>query len=190
VRRALAEDFGWGDVTTEALVDREKKARGVIVAKSDCVLAGIDIAAEAFRPARSGGANHDSFRRRTPVRAGTRGGRVHRPRVSAADRGTDGTQFPAAALRDRDIDRQFVDLADGRIIVLDTRKTTPMFRALEKYAVRAGGGVNHRSGLDDGILIKTTTFVCGRRGAGRQGDAEGEPRDADRGGGGEPGAGG
>jgi nicotinate-nucleotide pyrophosphorylase (carboxylating) len=50
--------------------------------------------------------------------------------------------------------RQFVDAADGRITILDTRKTTPMLRALEKYAVRVGGGVNHRSGLDEGILIK------------------------------------
>ena len=50
--------------------------------------------------------------------------------------------------------KQFVDAAAGRITVLDTRKTTPLLRALEKYAVRAGGGVNHRSGLDDGILIK------------------------------------
>jgi nicotinate-nucleotide pyrophosphorylase (carboxylating) len=50
--------------------------------------------------------------------------------------------------------RQFVDAAGGRIVVLDTRKTTPLLRILEKYAVRAGGAVNHRSGLDDGILIK------------------------------------
>jgi nicotinate-nucleotide pyrophosphorylase (carboxylating) len=50
--------------------------------------------------------------------------------------------------------RQFVDAAGGTIIILDTRKTTPLLRALEKYAVRAGGGTNHRSGLDDGILIK------------------------------------
>ncbi len=50
--------------------------------------------------------------------------------------------------------RQFVDAAAGRIIVLDTRKTTPLLRVLEKYAVRAGGGTNHRFGLDDGILIK------------------------------------
>src|SRR5439155_5275761 len=49
VRRALAEDFGWGDVTTETIIDREQKARGVIVSKSSCVLAGVDIAAEAFR---------------------------------------------------------------------------------------------------------------------------------------------
>jgi len=50
--------------------------------------------------------------------------------------------------------RAFVDAAGGRITVLDTRKTTPLLRTLEKYAVRAGGAVNHRSGLDDGILIK------------------------------------
>ena len=50
--------------------------------------------------------------------------------------------------------RRFVDAAGGRITVLDTRKTTPTLRALEKYAVRAGGGTNHRAGLDDGILIK------------------------------------
>jgi nicotinate-nucleotide pyrophosphorylase (carboxylating) len=50
--------------------------------------------------------------------------------------------------------RRFVDVAAGRIVVLDTRKTTPTLRVLEKYAVRAGGGVNHRGGLDDGILIK------------------------------------
>jgi nicotinate-nucleotide pyrophosphorylase (carboxylating) len=50
--------------------------------------------------------------------------------------------------------RCFVDAAGGRITVLDTRKTTPLLRALEKYAVRAGGAVNHRAGLDEGILIK------------------------------------
>jgi nicotinate-nucleotide pyrophosphorylase (carboxylating) len=50
--------------------------------------------------------------------------------------------------------RRFVEASGGRITILDTRKTTPLLRALEKYAVRAGGGVNHRSGLDDGILIK------------------------------------
>ncbi|RPH63605.1 MAG: carboxylating nicotinate-nucleotide diphosphorylase, partial [Acidobacteria bacterium] len=50
--------------------------------------------------------------------------------------------------------RRFVDASRGRIVVLDTRKTTPTFRALEKYAVRAGGGTNHRLSLDDGVLIK------------------------------------
>ena len=57
--------------------------------------------------------------------------------------------------------RRFVDAAGGRIIILDTRKTTPTLRALEKYAVRAGGGTNHRGGLDDGILIKDNHIRLG-----------------------------
>jgi nicotinate-nucleotide pyrophosphorylase (carboxylating) len=52
------------------------------------------------------------------------------------------------------LSRRFVEAAGGRITILDTRKTTPTLRALEKYAVRAGGASNHRSGLDDAILIK------------------------------------
>ena len=154
VRRALAEDFGWGDVTTEAIIDRDQKARGVILAKTTCVMAGIDIAAEAFRqldPAAQITIHcHD-------------GGRCERATEVLEVRG----QASALLTAERTalnfvqrlcgiatLTRQFVDLADGRITILDTRKTTPILRALEKYAVRAGGGVNHRSGLDDGILIK------------------------------------
>jgi nicotinate-nucleotide pyrophosphorylase (carboxylating) len=57
--------------------------------------------------------------------------------------------------------RRYVDAAGGRITILDTRKTTPTLRALEKYAVRAGGGTNHRAGLDDGILIKDNHIRLG-----------------------------
>jgi nicotinate-nucleotide pyrophosphorylase (carboxylating) len=154
VRRALAEDFGWGDVTTEGTIDRAQKAHAYILAKSRCVLAGLDIATEAFRqldPAVS-------------VTAYRRDGELCEPGTKVAD-----MSGHAAALLTAErtalnflqrlsgiatLTRQFVDAADGRITVLDTRKTTPLLRALEKYAVRPGGGVNHRKGLDDGILIK------------------------------------
>jgi nicotinate-nucleotide pyrophosphorylase (carboxylating) len=154
VRRALAEDFGWGDVTTETVIDRNQKARGVITAKSPCVVAGIDIAAEAFRQL------DPAAQITIHVRDGSR---CERGRDVAEVRGL------AAALLTAErtalnflqrlsgiatLTRQFVDATGGHITVLDTRKTTPVLRALEKYAVRAGGGVNHRSGLDDGILIK------------------------------------
>jgi len=59
------------------------------------------------------------------------------------------------------ITRRYVDAAGGTITVLDTRKTTPTLRVLEKYAVRAGGGTNHRAGLDDGILIKDNHIRLG-----------------------------
>ncbi len=154
VRRALAEDVGWGDVTTEAVIDPAQKARAVILVKCHCVLAGLDVASEAFRQLDPGVA----------VQVHAMDGDLCEPGTVVAEyRGN------AAALLTAErtalnfiqrlsgiatLTRQFVDAAAGRITVLDTRKTTPLLRVLEKYAVRAGGGVNHRSGLDDGILIK------------------------------------
>jgi nicotinate-nucleotide pyrophosphorylase (carboxylating) len=154
VRRALAEDLGWGDVTTEATVDQAVRARGTLLAKSTCVLAGIDVAAEAFRQLDPGVTFQMHRKDGDRCDAGT---------VVADVRGAAGAMLTAerTALNFvqrlsgiATLTRRYVDAASGGIIVLDTRKTTPTLRALEKYAVRAGGGVNHRSGLDDGILIK------------------------------------
>ncbi|HVL65949.1 MAG TPA: carboxylating nicotinate-nucleotide diphosphorylase [Vicinamibacterales bacterium] len=154
VRRALAEDLGWGDVTTEATVDAALRARGEIVAKCDCIIAGLDVAAETFRQLDPAAV----FDVRTPD--GTRcthGDIVAEVRGSAAAMLT--AERTALNLLQRlsgiaTMTRRFVDAAAGRITILDTRKTTPTLRALEKYAVRAGGGTNHRAGLDDAILIK------------------------------------
>jgi nicotinate-nucleotide pyrophosphorylase (carboxylating) len=154
VRRALAEDLGWGDVTTEATVPANQSARGVILAKSRCVIAGLDVAAEAFRqldPAAT-------FDVKRPD-----GSCCEPGDVVAEVRGTASAMLTAerTALNFLQrlsgiatVTRRFVDAAAGGITILDTRKTTPTLRALEKYAVRAGGGTNHRAGLDDGILIK------------------------------------
>lgn len=154
VRRALAEDLGWGDVTTEATVSPDQRARGIILAKSSCVVAGIQVAEEVFRqldPA-------ILFQiRRSDSEQCVPGDVIAEARGSAAAMLT--AERTALNLLQRmsgiaTLTRSFVDAAAGSIIVLDTRKTTPTLRALEKYAVRAGGGTNHRSGLDDGILIK------------------------------------
>ena len=154
VRRALAEDFGWGDVTTESVIERDQKAHAVILAKSDCVLAGLDIASEAFRqldPSVSVVCHRKDTDRCEPgtIVAEYRG---HAAGLLTAERTA--LNFIQRLSGIATLTRRFVDLAAGRITILDTRKTTPLLRALEKYAVRAGGGVNHRSGLDDGILIK------------------------------------
>jgi nicotinate-nucleotide pyrophosphorylase (carboxylating) len=154
VRRALAEDLGWGDVTTEATVAPDQRARGVILVKSPCVIAGIQVAEEAFRqldPAISFEIRRQDGERCAP------GDIVAEARGAAAAMLT--AERTALNLLQRmsgiaTLTRAFVDAAGGKIIILDTRKTTPTLRALEKYAVRAGGGSNHRSGLDDGILIK------------------------------------
>ena len=154
VRRALAEDLGWGDVTTEATVAPTLRARGIILAKSPCVVAGVDVAAEAFRQLDPAAVFTVRKRDGDLCEAGA---------VIAEVRGAAAAMLTAERtalnLMQRmtgiaTLTRRFVDAAGGRIIILDTRKTTPTLRALEKYSVRAGGGTNHRSGLDDGILIK------------------------------------
>jgi nicotinate-nucleotide pyrophosphorylase (carboxylating) len=161
VRRALAEDLGWGDVTTEATVDLTRRARGEIVAKCDCVIAGLDVAAEAFRQLDP----LVKFSSRKPDAS-----RCANGEVIAELRGAAGPMLTAerTALNFLQrltgiatLTRRYVDAAAGRITVLDTRKTTPTLRPLEKYAVRAGGGTNHRLGLDDGILIKDNHIRLG-----------------------------
>lgn len=154
VRRALAEDFGWGDVTTETIIDRNQKAKAVMLAKAPCVIAGLDVACEAFRqmdPAIAITVNHHDGERCQPgtVVAEYRG---YAAAMLTAERTALNLLQRMSGIAT--LTRQFVDAAGGRITILDTRKTTPLLRALEKYAVRAGGGSNHRSGLDDGILIK------------------------------------
>jgi nicotinate-nucleotide pyrophosphorylase (carboxylating) len=154
VRRALAEDFGWGDVTTDGIIEQTQKARGVLQAKSPCVVAGLDVASEAFRQLDPGVAVVVYCKDGTRCAAGTIVAE-YRGRASAlltAERTA--LNFLQRLSGIATLTRQFVDAAAGRVTVLDTRKTTPLLRALEKYAVRAGGGVNHRGGLDEGILIK------------------------------------
>jgi nicotinate-nucleotide pyrophosphorylase (carboxylating) len=154
VARALAEDVGAGDVTSALTIDSRQRGRGIILAKSTLVLAGVDIAAETFRQCdpevRFQAHRHDGDR----CEAG-----VVVAEVTGAARALLTAERTALNFLQRlsgiaTATAEYVDAAAGRITILDTRKTTPTFRALEKYAVRCGGGTNHRQRLDDGILIK------------------------------------
>ena len=154
VRRALAEDLGWGDATTDATVPPDLRAVGVILAKSACVLAGIDVAIEAFRqldPGCSIAIKHRDGERCEPGTVVTELRGLAAPMLTAERTALNFLQRLSGIAT---LTRRFVDASAGRITVLDTRKTTPTLRALEKYAVRAGAGTNHRAGLDDGVLIK------------------------------------
>jgi nicotinate-nucleotide pyrophosphorylase (carboxylating) len=154
VRRALAEDLGWGDVTTEAIVTPEVRARGVIVVKSPCVLAGIDIAAEAFRQLDPAVQIKHRQQDGDRCQVGTIASEIRGTAAAMLTAERTALNFMQRLSGIATLTRTFVDAANGGITVLDTRKTTPTMRTLEKYAVRAGGGSNHRGGLDDGILIK------------------------------------
>ena len=154
VRAALAEDIGAGDVTTTATVDPSQRAQAVLVAKTRCVVAGLDVAAEAFRQCDP---QVDIVRRRDDGDWCEPGTVVAEFRGRAAGLLTAervALNFLQRLSGTATLSRQFADEARGRITVLDTRKTTPLLRVLEKYAVRVGGSTNHRFRLDDGILIK------------------------------------
>lgn len=154
VARALAEDAGAGDVTSVLTIEPDQRARGILVAKSEMVLAGLDVAAEAFRqcdPAVTFVAQRRDGQRCQPgMRLAEVDGSA-RALLAAERTALNFLQRLSGIATET---RRYVDAAAGRITVLDTRKTTPTFRVLEKYAVRCGGGTNHRQRLDDGVLIK------------------------------------
>jgi len=154
VRRALAEDLGWGDVTTDAIVPGELRARGVILCKCDCIIAGIDVAAEAFTQLDPGCTFDRNYKDGDRCNPGTTIAEVHGQAAAMLTAERTALNFLQRLSGIATLTRKFVDATGGRITILDTRKTTPTLRALEKYAVRAGAGTNHRAGLDDGILIK------------------------------------
>ncbi len=159
VRRALDEDLIGAaghaiDITTESTVPAWIRARGRFVVKTECVIAGIDVAVECFRalePDVDAIVDHPD---------GTKcvDGTVAAEIVASARTLLIGERTALNFLQRLSgiatLARRFVDAAAGRIIVLDTRKTTPTLRTLEKYAVRAGGATNHRFGLFDAVLIK------------------------------------
>jgi nicotinate-nucleotide pyrophosphorylase (carboxylating) len=157
VRRALEEDVRDGDITTDATVSAGQQARGVFLAKADCVLAGLDVAFEAFRQLEPHVRIETGRRDGDMCRAGQGDAEIALVSGSArtllvAERTALNFLQRLSGIATRA--RRFVDASGGRITILDTRKTTPTLRALEKYAVRAGGATNHRAGLFDAILIK------------------------------------
>src|SRR5215471_12559537 len=157
VRRAIDEDVGTGDVTTDATVGPQSRARGILLAKGACVVAGLDVVFECFRQVAADPREVDISIYRHDGEWCEASSTI--AQVSASARTLLVGERTALNFLQRlsgiaTTARRFVDEASGRLIVLDTRKTTPTLRALEKYAVRAGGATNHRVGLYDAVLIK------------------------------------
>jgi nicotinate-nucleotide pyrophosphorylase (carboxylating) len=155
VHRALAEDVGTGDVTTRSTVPASIHGHGILIAKSPLVVAGLDVARAVFVEV---GGDAVRFTPRAhdgePVAAGTVIAEVDGPARALLTAERTALNLLQRMCGIATATRQFVDAAAGGIIILDTRKTTPTLRVLEKYAVRAGGGTNHRIGLFDQVLIK------------------------------------
>ncbi len=155
VRRALAEDLGWGDLTTNAIVAPDARALGVIFARSACVLAGLDVAAETFRQLDP---SVELVRLRQDgerCQAGDRLGEVRGLATALLTGERTALNFLRHLSGIATLTRACVEAAGSGITIADTRKTLPLLRPLQKHAVRLGGGVNGRSTLDDGVVIKS-----------------------------------
>jgi nicotinate-nucleotide pyrophosphorylase (carboxylating) len=154
VQQALAEDLGSGDITTSAVVPQSVQARGVFVAKSSLALAGLDVAREVFRQVDAGVRFSASKRDGDALERGDEFARVEgsaRALLAGERTALNVLQYLSGIAT---LTRTFVEAAAGGLVVLDTRKTAPGLRVLAKYAVRCGGGTNHRVGLFDGVLVK------------------------------------
>jgi nicotinate-nucleotide pyrophosphorylase (carboxylating) len=155
VSQALAEDVGAGDVTSQATVPEGARARARIVQKQPGVVFGLDVVAETMRQCGVGEVDElaveGRWREDVPVDVALASGPARG--LLAAERTA--LNFLGHLSGVATLTARFVDAVAGTgARILDTRKTTPGLRALEKAAVAAGGGVNHRMGLFDAILIK------------------------------------
>jgi nicotinate-nucleotide pyrophosphorylase (carboxylating) len=155
LRSFLDEDLGTGDITTETTVSTKQRARGEVIAKAPLILAGIELFAEVFR----------LLDATAKVELISRDGEELTPgkipaRVNASAGALLTGERVALNLLQRlcgvaTLTRRFVRAVEGtEAKILDTRKTTPGLRALEKYAVLVGGGKSHRKDLGEAILIK------------------------------------
>lgn len=155
IKQALKEDLGSGDLTTQMLFPKSIQAKAVIQVKQEGIIAGLPVAKAVFKQV-------DPKLRFKPI---VRDGDRVKPRMIVAHLSGDGRSIlkgERVALNFLQrlsgiamLTTQFVEAVKGtKAKILDTRKTTPGLRPLEKYAVRMGGGQNHRMSLSDGVLIK------------------------------------
>jgi len=155
IANALAEDLGWGDVTTSSVMSGGEKGAAVVIAKADLIVAGLEVFGEVFQVV-------DASLSCKNLK--NDGDRVVRGEIIAEITGDLGNILRAERVALNILQRLCgIATETGRYVkavagtnarILDTRKTLPGFRILDKYAVTVGGGHNHRFGLSDGVLIK------------------------------------
>lgn len=152
---ALAEDLGLGDVTTEALIPVEMAGKAQLIAKGEGVLAGIGIAAMVFRRLDPDLVVQELVADGSRLRRGDKLAIVEGRVASILRAERVALNFVQRLSGIATETARYVEaIAGTKRVIMDTRKTTPGLRMLEKYAVRVGGGHNHRLSLSDGIIIK------------------------------------
>ena len=169
VRTALLEDLGAGDITTETLVPADLHGRARIIAKAEGVLAGVDVADAVFRavdPELDFNPNLSDGARLRVADGVEEYGSIAELSGSVASI-LKGERVALNFLQHlsgiaTETNRYVQEVTDYDTVILDTRKTAPGLRNLQKYAVAVGGGTNHRRDLSDGVLIKDNHIAAGR----------------------------
>lgn len=153
---ALLEDIGPGDITSEGLIDDSEMGRAVIVAKQEFVLAGIDVAQRVFSKVDADIEVVSYFSDGNMIKKGDTILEAKGSMVSLLKAERTALNFLQRLCGTATNSRKYAKKLEKyeNVAVADTRKTTPGFRVLEKYAVFVGGASNHRTGLYDGVLIK------------------------------------
>ena len=175
VARALAEDIGRGDLTTDALIPADSESTARLVARTSGIIAGLALAEAAFRALDP----HVRFEIAVPDGASASGGDTIAT-ISGSTRALLSAERVALNFLSHlsgiaTLTWLYVDaVCQTHARIADTRKTLPGLRVFEKYAVRIGGGMNHRFGLDDAVMIKDNHIAA----AGSIGDAIGRARSA------------
>lgn len=155
IDRTLAEDLSIGDPTTDILVPPDLESTAVLLAKQEGILAGLDVGLEAFRRFDDRVSITALLKDGAPIRLGDHLGTIQGRVASLLKAERTAVNFMQHMSGIATQTQRYVKAVEGYPVrIVDTRKTTPGLRFLEKYAVRMGGGQNHRQNLGDGILIK------------------------------------
>jgi nicotinate-nucleotide pyrophosphorylase (carboxylating) len=164
IDRALAEDLGKGDITTEALIPGDKQGTGFIVAKKEGTLAGTGAVKQVFHRVDPDLKVEILLEDGAWVKPGSKIARIAGRVASILKAERVALNFLQRLSGIASETNRYVEAVKGLPVrIMDTRKTTPGLRLLEKHAVRAGGGENHRMSLGDGILIKDNHLAALRR---------------------------
>jgi len=161
IQAALDEDIGDGDVTTLSIVPADAQGKGRLVAKAAGVVAGLAVAQAAFRLVDPAVRFDALVEEGAQVKPGDVLARVSGPTRALLSGERTALNFVQRMSGIATLTRRFVDAVQGTgTVILDTRKTTPGLRAFDKWAVRLGGGQNHRFGLFDMVLIKENHILA------------------------------
>ncbi len=161
VQRALAEDIGRGDITTEALIDGGVAASGRLMARETGIVAGLDLAEAAFRGVEPDITFERLIQDGQPVKAGDVIARIAGSARALLSAERVALNFITHMSGIASLTGRYVAAVAGSTArIVDTRTTLPGLRVFEKYAVRMGGGANHRFALDDAAMIKDNHIVA------------------------------